>query len=249
MSRCSGVGTTDRLGTSSSRLVESPSVGNGCSGGANHPCHLVRRARSTGIPRTRLACRLRAAPMLIATERSNEPVGALLDSIRRRGHRPSSAASQRGGALRRVRGLLAAGASEVVAARVSVALDLGAAEGPRGADLPGGLEGAAVDLHLSCGKAEEGALPAAARDGACWAHGGEHRPRRDPRPGHASADHRNPDWDAAEVERVATEELNTIVGSPVQDFLLVLTERATEKRSKKGSLVRRALPCRGGAAR
>jgi hypothetical protein len=39
-----------------------------------------------------------------------------------------------------------------------------------------------------------------------------------------------PDLDPAEVERIAQEELDAIAGSPVQDFLLVLTERATKRR-------------------
>lgn len=49
--------------------------------------------------------------------------------------------------------------------------------------------------------------------------------------GKLSASH--PDWDSAEIERVAREELAAIADSPVQDFLLVLTERATKKRLKR----------------
>ncbi|GAA3598384.1 hypothetical protein GCM10010968_17120 [Agrococcus terreus] len=43
----------------------------------------------------------------------------------------------------------------------------------------------------------------------------------------------HPEWDAAEIERVAREELAAIADSPVQDFLLVLTERATKRRLKR----------------
>ncbi|WP_123698055.1 three-helix bundle dimerization domain-containing protein [Agrococcus jenensis] len=50
----------------------------------------------------------------------------------------------------------------------------------------------------------------------------------------------HPDWDAAEIERVAREELAAIADSPVQDFLLVLTERATRKRLKTRVDERRA---------
>ncbi|WP_413316753.1 hypothetical protein AA0Z99_08960 [Agrococcus sp. 1P02AA] len=43
----------------------------------------------------------------------------------------------------------------------------------------------------------------------------------------------HPDWERPEVERVAREELARIAESPVQDFLLILTERATKKRMKR----------------
>ncbi|WP_072312667.1 three-helix bundle dimerization domain-containing protein [Agrococcus sp. Marseille-P2731] len=42
-----------------------------------------------------------------------------------------------------------------------------------------------------------------------------------------------PEWDAAEIQRVASEELDAISDSPVTDFLTVLTERATKKRLKR----------------
>ncbi len=42
----------------------------------------------------------------------------------------------------------------------------------------------------------------------------------------------HPEWDPQLVEQVATAELDKIADSPVQDFLLVLTERATKKRLK-----------------
>ena len=42
-----------------------------------------------------------------------------------------------------------------------------------------------------------------------------------------------PAWDAAEIEREAREELDALADSPLQDFLVVLTERATKKRLKK----------------
>lgn len=44
---------------------------------------------------------------------------------------------------------------------------------------------------------------------------------------------KHPKWPASEVERVAREELDAIADSPVQDFLLVLTERATKRRLKR----------------
>ncbi|MGM1029430.1 MAG: three-helix bundle dimerization domain-containing protein [Actinomycetota bacterium] len=44
---------------------------------------------------------------------------------------------------------------------------------------------------------------------------------------------RHPDYDRDEVERVARAELAELENSPVQDFLLVLTERATKKRLKR----------------
>ncbi|WAC66042.1 hypothetical protein OVA14_12220 [Agrococcus sp. SL85] len=43
-----------------------------------------------------------------------------------------------------------------------------------------------------------------------------------------------PEASPAEVERIAREELAAIAESPVQDFLLVLTERATKRRLKRG---------------
>lgn len=45
---------------------------------------------------------------------------------------------------------------------------------------------------------------------------------------------KHPEWDRDEVERVARAELAELEGSPVQDFLLVLAERATKKRFKRG---------------
>lgn len=45
---------------------------------------------------------------------------------------------------------------------------------------------------------------------------------------------KHPDYDRAEIERVAWSELVALEDSPVQDFLLVLTERATKKRLKRG---------------
>lgn len=45
---------------------------------------------------------------------------------------------------------------------------------------------------------------------------------------------KHPEWDRDEVERVARAELAELEDSPVQDFLLVLTERATKKRLKRG---------------
>ncbi|WP_343918036.1 three-helix bundle dimerization domain-containing protein [Agrococcus citreus] len=44
---------------------------------------------------------------------------------------------------------------------------------------------------------------------------------------------KHPDYDRDEVERVARAELAELENSPVQDFLLVLTERATKKRLKR----------------
>lgn len=44
---------------------------------------------------------------------------------------------------------------------------------------------------------------------------------------------KHPDYDRDEVERVARAELAELEHSPVQDFLLVLTERATKKRLKR----------------
>lgn len=44
---------------------------------------------------------------------------------------------------------------------------------------------------------------------------------------------KHPEYDRDEVERVTRLELATLVDSPVQDFLLVLTERATKKRLKR----------------
>ena len=38
-----------------------------------------------------------------------------------------------------------------------------------------------------------------------------------------------------EVDRIVEEELSAIEHSPVQDFLLVLTERAAKKRLKRGA--------------
>lgn len=45
---------------------------------------------------------------------------------------------------------------------------------------------------------------------------------------------RHPDLSVEEVESIAREELDAIAESPVKDFLLVLTERATKRRLKRG---------------
>lgn len=45
---------------------------------------------------------------------------------------------------------------------------------------------------------------------------------------------KHPEYDRDEIERVARLELAELEGSPVEDFLLVLTERATKKRLKRG---------------
>ena len=44
---------------------------------------------------------------------------------------------------------------------------------------------------------------------------------------------KHPDYDRDEVERIARAELAELEHSQVQDFLLVLTERATKKRLKR----------------
>jgi|GEM_PF-2917053 len=45
----------------------------------------------------------------------------------------------------------------------------------------------------------------------------------------------HPEYDRDEVDRIVEEELSAIEHSPVQDFLLVLTERAAKKRLKRGA--------------
>lgn len=44
---------------------------------------------------------------------------------------------------------------------------------------------------------------------------------------------KHPEYDRDEVERTARAELAELEHSPVQDFLLVLAERATKKRLKR----------------
>lgn len=44
---------------------------------------------------------------------------------------------------------------------------------------------------------------------------------------------KHPEYDRGEVERIARVELAALEDSPVQDFLLVLAERATKKRLKR----------------